>query len=327
MILITGGMGFIGLHTARQFLDAGESVVLSQHRSRREPEFLAEHVGRNLKIEQLDVRDPAAVADVLQRHGITRVVHLVAPALNSLPPDDDFDTAVLGALNILEQSRKAGVARVLLASSGGVYTGIPEGPFREDMRLTMDVKSPTETFKKVWELLGYHYADRTGFDVVNMRIGSIWGPLFWHGGIFPVVRLCYAAVRGEGLGDGPELFEQDESAPCYVTDCANGIIALASAPSLAHRTYNVSTPVTLTNRQIIQAIQKAIPSFDVRLSPGTGPRNRRNPNFDITRLTEDTGFTPAYDINAAVAEYIEWLRAHPAETMSGEGQHAAATSH
>ena len=37
------------------------------------------------------------------------------------------------------------------------------------------------------------------------------------------MRLCYAAVRGDGLGEGPELFENDESAPCYVTDCATGI--------------------------------------------------------------------------------------------------------
>lgn len=39
MILITGRLGFIGLHTAQRFLDAGESVVLTQFRVRREPDF------------------------------------------------------------------------------------------------------------------------------------------------------------------------------------------------------------------------------------------------------------------------------------------------
>jgi len=40
MVLITGGMGFIGLHTARRFLDAGEDVVVTQFRTRREPSFI-----------------------------------------------------------------------------------------------------------------------------------------------------------------------------------------------------------------------------------------------------------------------------------------------
>ena len=44
MVLITGGMGFIGLHTARAFLAAGESVVLTRHRSTREPEFIKQRL-------------------------------------------------------------------------------------------------------------------------------------------------------------------------------------------------------------------------------------------------------------------------------------------
>src|SRR5688572_20922025 len=102
MILITGGMGFIGLHTARRFLDAGETVVLSQHRSRREPEFLAEYIGKTLFIEQMDVRDRDALDRVLKQYEVQDVAHLVAPALNALPPDEDFDTAVLGVMNILQ---------------------------------------------------------------------------------------------------------------------------------------------------------------------------------------------------------------------------------
>ena len=38
--LLIGGMGFIGLHTARRFLDAGQDVVVTYHSNRREPDFL-----------------------------------------------------------------------------------------------------------------------------------------------------------------------------------------------------------------------------------------------------------------------------------------------
>ena len=45
MILITGGMGFIGLHTTRRFLDAGEEVMLTRFNAVREPEFLQDEWG------------------------------------------------------------------------------------------------------------------------------------------------------------------------------------------------------------------------------------------------------------------------------------------
>ena len=79
-----------------------------------------------------------------------------------------------------------------------------------------------------------------------------------------------------------------------------------------------------TSSPSAQAVQKVIPEFDIQLTPGTSPRNRPTPHFDITRLREDTGFSPKYDIDSAVAEYIGWLRDHPEESMTGAGERVAA---
>jgi nucleoside-diphosphate-sugar epimerase len=46
MILITGGLGFIGLHTARRFLDVGEQVVLTHYKTRRQPDSIKSEIGR-----------------------------------------------------------------------------------------------------------------------------------------------------------------------------------------------------------------------------------------------------------------------------------------
>ena len=51
MILITGGLGFIGLHTAKRFVDAGEKVVLTHYRVRREPDFIKAEIGKSVFIE------------------------------------------------------------------------------------------------------------------------------------------------------------------------------------------------------------------------------------------------------------------------------------
>lgn len=85
MILITGGLGFIGLHTARRFLDVGEQVVLTQYRVRREPDFIKSEVGKRAFIETLDVTAGHDVIDLVRRHKVTGIVTSPCPALGLYP--------------------------------------------------------------------------------------------------------------------------------------------------------------------------------------------------------------------------------------------------
>src|SRR4030081_2971601 len=114
--LLIGGMGFIGLHTARRFLDAGQDVVLTYHQNRREPDFLKADLGNRAQVEQLDVLDAARVAEIIQRHGVEGVVYLAVPALRDVSPADEFQTNTQGYLNVLEASRAAGIRRLTVTS-------------------------------------------------------------------------------------------------------------------------------------------------------------------------------------------------------------------
>jgi UDP-glucose 4-epimerase len=132
MILVTGGLGFIGLHTARRFVDVGEKVVLTHYRVRREPDFIKDEIGKRVFIEKLDVTSAHDAIDVARKHNVSGIVHLAVPALNALSPAEDYRVNMTGWLNILEAGRLCGVKRVSLASSIAVYAGLPAGPFRED---------------------------------------------------------------------------------------------------------------------------------------------------------------------------------------------------
>ena len=178
MILITGGLGFIGLHTARRFLDTGEQVVLTQYRVRREPDFIKNEIGKRAFIEALDVTAAHEVIDLVRRHKVTGIVHLAVPGLGALSAAEDYRVNVMGFLNILEAARLFGIGRVSLASSVAVYQSLPEGPFREDALLPVHSGNATETFKKALEILAFHYASRTNLEVIALRIGSPFGPLY-----------------------------------------------------------------------------------------------------------------------------------------------------
>ncbi|GAA3552980.1 NAD(P)-dependent oxidoreductase [Amycolatopsis ultiminotia] len=311
MILVTGGLGFIGSHTVRALLDMGEGCVLVQRRSAAVPSALT---GQDVAVERTDITDLAALLGIGDRHKISGIVHLAG----SMPwppgadqPVEATRTALGGLLNIVQAARNWGVSRIGVASTIGIYRGQPvEGALREDLPLSMTSGHLIPTFKKIGELLTGHLSDATGIDIVNYRISGTWGPGDPHGALF------FAApelVRAAAQGTEPELstlpapaYAEDALDLCYVKDTGRAIALLQLADRLNHRTYNVGSGRATTNAELITAIKHAVP--DARIDLPTGGTGSSD-HLDITRLQQDTGFRPAYDTERAVADYLAWLRA------------------
>ena len=311
MILVTGGLGFIGTHTVRALLDLGEGCVLVQRRTAAAPASLA---GAQVAVEQADITDLTALLDVGARHKITGVVHLAG----SMPwppgsgqPIEGARKAIGGLLNVLQAAEDWGVERVGVASTIGVYGGVTaEGPLGEDMPLPMTSAHLIPAFKKVGELLTGYLAGATGIDVISYRISAVWGPLGRAAGpFFAAPQLVHAAARGTA----PDLsslrlpvYAEDSIDLCYVKDCGRAIALLQLADRLSHPTYNVASGRATTNAEVIAAIKKVVPDAQIELpTGGTGQRSY----LDITRIQQDTGYRPVYDTERAAADYIAWLRA------------------
>ncbi|MEV4313944.1 NAD(P)-dependent oxidoreductase [Actinocrispum sp. NPDC049592] len=306
MILVTGGLGFIGSHTVRSLLDAGEPCVLVQRRAAGLPDDLHGAV-----VEQADIKDLEALRDIGKRHEITGIVHLAFSMPWPAPAEQPVEASreALGSLfNVLQVAQEWGVTRVGVASTIGVYGGVAAtGALSEDTPLPMQSLHVIPTFKKIGELLTDHLAGATGLDIVNYRIAAIWGPRGRaHDLFFAAPRLIHSAVHGTTPQFAQPRFAEDAIDLCYVKDCGRAIAALQLADRLNHRTYNVASGRSTSNAEVIAAIKKVIPDARVDLPAGepTPPTY-----LDITRLRQDTGYEPAYDTERAVADYIDWLRA------------------
>ncbi len=313
--LITGGLGFIGLHTARAMLDLGEDVVLTQYRVARAPDFIRDEFGKRAHIEQLDVTDKARLEEIGRTYKIDRILHLAVPGLGALSAVEDFNVNMQGLLNILTAGTDWGCSRVGLGSSGAVYQGArqPDGINREDQPLAMTGGGATGTWKKTFEIVGAYYADRTGLDVVNLRIAGIFGPLYHSMSNLPS-RLVHAAVKGEAPQLRGETYAEDGSDATYVKDEGRGLAMVMLADKLNHRTYNVATGRATTPGEMVSAIQKVVPGFDGSfLKEGRSPGNPGPTYADISRIKADTGYQPQYSTDAAFADYVGWLRAGNSE--------------
>ena len=83
------------------------------------------------------------------------------------------------------------------------------------------------------------------------------------------------------------------------------------ARTLRHETYNVSSGNPVANHEFVTALNAAVAGADASLPPGRSPgAPPQDPYLDTTRLARDTGFEPAFDVRAGVADYVAWLREH-----------------
>lgn len=318
MILITGGLGFIGSHTTQALLDLGESCVLVQRHATAVPDAFAADVGRRVFVEQADITDQQALLEIGKRHKVTGIVHLAG----SMPwppggpePIDGARRAIDTLLNVFQAAADWEVPRVGIASTIGVYGGVAgAAPYREDMPLPMTAGHVIPAFKKIGEMLADYIGGAAGLELVNYRIAGIWGP----GGrassmFFAAPQLIHAAARGTApdlSGLHSPAYADDGIDLCYVKDCGRGMALLQLAERLNHRTYNVAAGRSTSYADLAAAIAKVVPGAQTGLRAGRDPSRPDQDIFlDITRIHADTGYQPAYDTERAAAEYIGWLRA------------------
>ena len=316
MILLTGGLGFIGSHTVRALLDRGHDCVLVQRRAAVVPDAFAE-AGNRVVVAQVDIGDLGELEALGTRYPITGIVHLAG----SVPwppgaeqPIDGARTALSGLLNVMAVAQRWQVARVGVASTIGVYAGaVSPNPLREDLPLPLTAGHPIPAFKKIGELLGQYVAESTGVEVINYRLGAIWGPLGRPAStFFATPQLVHAAAHGttpELSQLHPNGYTDDGIDMCYVKDCGRAIALLQTADLLRHRTYNVASGRVTTNAEVITALRSIVPQTG-QLPAGRDPAGPAQDScLDISRLQQDTDYTPAYNLEQAIGDYVSWLRA------------------
>jgi UDP-glucose 4-epimerase len=312
MILVTGGLGFIGLHTARALLDLGEPCVLTRYRVNRKPDFLAAEIGKRAFVEQLDITDQQAILDLGKRYKITGIVHLAEGGFGVPGLTQDVRLHVEALMNVLQAAHDWEVSRVAIASTIGVYAGAGTSPLTEDMPLPMTAPHPIVLRKKTSELLSSFVAGRGGLEVVNLRIAGTYGPLYHNmSNIAVAARLVHAAVNGHAPEFTPQFqpYAEDGSDWCYATDCGRAIALLQMAATLKHGVYNVGTGHATKNKEFVAAIRNVIPDARIELPEGHDPNGPGQVTYlDTARLHDETGFEPEYDVERGVADYINWLR-------------------
>jgi nucleoside-diphosphate-sugar epimerase len=314
MILITGGLGFLGVNLARLLCESGAAVLATRNRNAEVPNLLSPYVGNNLSIIPLDITSLDNVSKAVKDFGVTSIVHAaVRSEKGDTPLYQAMHVNVTGTINVLEAARMAEIKRVVFISSEAVYQGLKtDRPYKEEEQLPITSDRFIPGTKKAGEILGLMYCKEYGIEVISARATRMYGPLYQG-----VRNLAGHMVDSAAKGKAIALANQDPAEAhdvLYARDAARGLILLLQARSLRHRIYNLGFGRLVSLAEFAEAIKKSLPQTEIHLGDGPGPLTSTktpmdiNAAVDIGRLTEETGFTPEYDPIRGVEHYIRWAR-------------------
>ncbi len=205
-VLVTGGLGFIGSHVVESLLADGAAHVrvLDNFRTGREENISA--VRASVEVIRGDILDPAALEKAVRR--VDLVSHHAAQLEITRAIDDpveDLTTNTIGTLNLFAACARAGVRRIVQASSAGVYGQAVRTPQGEDDHPT----DPNWAYG-VSKLANEKYAaimrEVHGLEITSLRYGIVYGPREWYGRVLTLfLKRAFDNLPLIVFGDGQQV--------------------------------------------------------------------------------------------------------------------------
>lgn len=335
--LVTGVAGFIGSNLLESLLRANQSVVGldnfstgHQHNLDDVRRNVGEALWENFVFHRADIVD----LDSCQKAcaGVDYVLHQAA--IGSVPrsienPIGTHESNVDGFLNMLCAAKEAGVKRFVYASSSSVYGDHPALPKVEDT--IGNCLSPYAVSKRINELYADVFARCYGTEYIGLRYFNVFGPRQDPNGVYAAVIPKWIAAM---LKDEPVYINGDGETSrdfCFVANVvqANLLAATSQNPKAVNQFYNIAAEKRTTLNELFELLRSRLaPRFShlKELRPVYRDFQKgdvRHSHADISKARELLSYNPTHDVEAGLAEALDWYVEHT-EDARGSGAPAAA---
>jgi GDP-L-fucose synthase len=300
-ILVTGGAGFVGRPLCARLRQAGAAELVAP-RSR-----------------DFDLTDPGATARLFAGARPDLVVHLAAEVggirANQENPGRFFYANAMMGLNVIEEARRHGVAKLLVVGTVCSYPKLTPVPFREEdlwAGYPEETNAPYGIAKKSLLVMLQAYRDQYETNGVYLMPVNLYGPGddfdLQNSHVIPALlrkfedaRLAGAdEVQCWGTGSASREF-------LYVDDCAEAL-ALALERYDGPEPVNVGAASEITIRELAELIAE-VTGFHGRIAwdpsqPDGQPRRR----LDTSRAREEFGFEASTSLREGLSRTLQWYR-------------------
>jgi nucleoside-diphosphate-sugar epimerase len=311
VFVVTGGAGFIGSHLVERLLrdhpDARIRVLDDFSTGHLQNLEFAPAVGARLEIIRGDIRDRPTVERVAT--GADVIFHQAA--MRSVPrsvadPLGANDHNVNGTLSVLEAARRAGVRRIVYASSSSVYGDRPELPKREDQPPApispyAVSKAAGEQYAAVWHRL-------YGVETVGLRYFNVFGPrqdpASEYAAVIPrFILWALKEIPLEVHGDGTQ--SRDFT---YIDNVVEANCLAAEAPDAAGLAFNVGCGERVILLEIAARLEELIGRPVARRHTPARPGDVPHTLADIARAKRLLGYTPLVPFDEGLRRTLDYFR-------------------
>jgi UDP-glucose 4-epimerase len=306
LYLVTGGAGFIGSHIVDALLEGGHQVRVLDNLSTGNLKNLS-HVADRIEFIEGDVREAQAVAKAVRK--VDCVFHQAA--LPSVPrsvenPLETHHACITGTLNVLNESRLAGVQRVVYAGSSSAYGNLAFSSKRETDR--PGPLSPYAVAKLSGEYYCHAFYQTYGLQTVAIRYFNVFGPRQDPNSAYSAVIPLFigALLKGQRpviYGDG--LQSRDFT---FVKNVVHGNLLASQAQGVGGRVFNVAGGRTFSLLELLAKLNNYLgTSVDpIHKDPRTG--DVKHSLADITQASQALSYEPVVDFDAGLQVSIDYYR-------------------
>lgn len=274
-ILITGGLGFIGSHTAVELFESGYKVVIVDNLSNTKLKVLdsiEDISGQKPKFYQLDVLDTPALTKILKDENVDGVIHFAA--LKSVEesiakPTEYYKNNIGGLLSLIEAMQSADVKNLIFSSSATVYGSGNESPVSEDALVGKALNPYGQTKIMGEQILNDLSLSEPSWNITLLRyfnpVGSHPSGLLGDDPSLPPTNLMPILMR-VASGEMQELKIFGDDYPTkdgtavrdyiHVLDLARGHIAALKNTNAGIKIYNLGTGTGYTVMEMVRTFER-----------------------------------------------------------------------
>ena len=311
-VLLTGIAGFIGSHLAERLVARGDDVVgidnFDGFYDRRVKERNLAALRGKVDLREGDILDAELLGKVFAGERFDVVVHLAAlagvrPSLKS--PARYQKVNVEGTTTLADLAIRAGVPRMVFASSSSVYGDSTAVPFREDDRADVPV-SPYGASKRAGELVLRAMHGVHGLAVSSLRFFTVYGPR--QRPEMAVHAFTRAIERGETI----TLFGNGTSRDyTYIDDIVTGTLVDGGQRDETFGIYNLGNSHAVALPELVGAIARALGREAKTVAGPQQPGDVQQTFASLERAERELAYRPTVRIEEGVARFVAWYRAQP----------------